>query len=247
MAGVRTSRDLGPVLLVFAHPDDESFGLAGTIAKYSRRGAIVDLICATRGEKGTRLDVPSEIDTGTAREAELRAAAAITGIRKIHLLGYIDGELNKADLDKVVDKIVKIARLVKPEVMITFGPDGISGHPDHIAVSEAATKAYELLLNAAAPPTKLYYVTVPQSAVTEEESGIATRPDKEVTTTIKVGRYRNLKIRAIAAHRSQADAREFVEWLRQDSDSTWGSREYLYLASPRSTAKETDLFHKPVK
>jgi len=66
-----------PVLLVFAHPDDESFGLSGTILKYTRQGVPLDLVCATRGEKGSRLDVPADRDTGDAREAELRAAAAL--------------------------------------------------------------------------------------------------------------------------------------------------------------------------
>ena len=67
------------ILLVFAHPDDESFGVAGTVAKYTHRGVVVDVICATRGEKGTRLDVPDSTSTGATRETELRVAAAIIG------------------------------------------------------------------------------------------------------------------------------------------------------------------------
>ncbi len=70
----------GPLLLVFAHPDDESSSVAGMTAKYTQRGVSVDLICATRGEKGTRLDVPPDVDAASAREAGLRVAAAITGI-----------------------------------------------------------------------------------------------------------------------------------------------------------------------
>ena len=93
----------GPVLLVFAHPDDESSSAGGTTAKYTECGISVDLICATRGEKGTRLDVPPEVDTATAREAGLRAAAGITGIRNIYLLGYMDGNLEKVDIPNAGD------------------------------------------------------------------------------------------------------------------------------------------------
>ena len=77
------------ILMVFAHPDDESFGLAGMVTKYTRAGIPVDLICATKGEKGTRRDVTEDISTGMARESELRAAAAIIGIRDIYFLGYL--------------------------------------------------------------------------------------------------------------------------------------------------------------
>ena len=110
------------ILLVFAHPDDESSGVSGTVKKYSELGVPVDLITATRGEKGSRLDIPKEVDTGTAREAELRAAAAIMGIRNIYLLGYMDGELYKADINEVANKIANIIRQVGPEIVITFGP-----------------------------------------------------------------------------------------------------------------------------
>jgi two-component system KDP operon response regulator KdpE len=77
--------------LVFAHPDDESSSVAGTTAKHTQHGVSVDLICATGGEKGTRLDVPPDVDTATAREAKLRLATGMTGIRDIYLLGYMDG------------------------------------------------------------------------------------------------------------------------------------------------------------
>ena len=120
----------GPLLLVFAHPDDESSSVAGTTAKYTQRGVSVDLICATRGEKGTRLDVPADMDTAKAREAELRVAADITGIRDIYFLDYVDGDLKKADAGEVANRVMKTMQKVQPEVVITFGPDGISEHPD---------------------------------------------------------------------------------------------------------------------
>ena len=231
------------ILLVFAHPDDESFGVAGTAAKYSRQGVAVDLVCATRGEKGTRLDVPDNMDTGTAREAELRAAAAIIGIRAIHFLGYIDGELEKANPDEVTGKVLAIMEKLQPEVVITFGPDGITGHPDHIAISRAATRAFEILRQQVTRPRKLYYHILPDSAVPDaSELGVTTRPDEQVTTTINISDYLDIKIRAVAAHRSQQDARDFVEMLKQSQDSSFSTREFFYLINASDSRKETDLF-----
>lgn len=230
------------ILLVFAHPDDESFGLAGTILKYTRQGITVDLICATRGEKGSRLDVPPEVETGVAREAELRAEATIVGIHSIYFLGYVDGELDAADANEVMNKVLEIMRQLQPGVVITFGPDGITGHRDHVAMGKAATRAFERLASAGGGPQKLYYVTIPKSAVLNDTLGVATRPDDEVTTTIDISDYFDLKLRAIASHKSQRDAREFVEMLQQNRPSMTSAKEFLYLASPRVSRKETDLF-----
>ena len=231
------------ILLIFAHPDDESFGMTGTVKKYTQRGVPVDLICATRGEKGSRLDVLSSVDTGTAREAELRTAAAIIGIRDIYLLGYIDGDLIKADMEEVANKIADIMRRVQPEIVITFGPDGISGHNDHIAIGRAATKAFQRLFVEGSGPRKLYYVTIAASAVPNaDDFGVATRPDEEVTISIDISNYLDSKIQAIATHRSQQDARDFVKMLKDLRESGFAEKEHLYLAIPRSSVKETDLF-----
>ncbi len=231
------------ILLIFAHPDDESFGVSGTVKKYTQRGVPVDLICATRGEKGVRLDVPENMDTGTAREAELRTAAAIIGIRDIYFLGYIDGELHKADTEQVIDNIANIMQLVEPEIVITFGPDGISRHSDHVAVGKAATEAFKRLSNKGRGPRKLYYVTIAQSAVPNaDDFGVATRPDEEVTLSTDISEFLDFKIQAIAAHRSQKDAREFIEMLKEGRASGFAQKEYLYLALPRSNHKEIDLF-----
>ncbi len=231
------------ILLVFAHPDDESFGLAGTILKYTRQGVSVDLICATKGERGLRLDVPADVDTGTAREAELRCAAAILGIRDIYFLGYIDADVNKTPIDEIANKVLGIMQKVRPAVVITFGPDGVSRHPDHIAIGKAATTAYKKMTAGDNGLAKLYYVTLPASLVPNaDELGIVTRPDDEVTTTIDITGFLDLKIQTIACHRSQQDARQFVQMLRQDKAAVFASKEFLYLANPSAQVKETDLF-----
>ncbi len=236
----------GPLLLVFAHPDDESSSVAGTTLKYTQRGISVDLICATRGEKGTRLDVPPDVDTATAREAGLRVAAGIMGIRDIYLLGYVDGDLEKADAGEVTNRIMDIMRKVQPEVVITFGPDGISGHPDHKAISRATTAAFEMLTESGSGPRKLYYVTIPESTLTEIENEdfdiVKTRPDDEVTTTINIAGYLDTKLRALEAHGSQQDARWLAKMMRQAGKASWAGREFLYLAKPRNPGKETDIF-----
>jgi len=236
----------GPILLVFAHPDDESSSVAGTTAKYTQRGISVDLICATHGEGGTRLDVPPDVDTATAREAGLRAAAGITGIRNIYFLGYLDGDLEKADTGEVAGRVMDIMRKVQPEIVITFGPDGISGHPDHKAISKATTFAFDMLTESGSGPRKLYYVTIPESAITgigsEDIKGVITRPDAEVTTTINISGQLDTKIRALEAHSSQQDARWLAEMFRRAGESNWASREFLYLAKPRNPDKESDIF-----
>jgi LmbE family N-acetylglucosaminyl deacetylase len=242
----RRSSMPGPILLVFAHPDDESSSVAGTTAKYTESGVSVDLICATRGEKGTRLDVPAEEDTATARERGLRAAADITGIRNIYLLGYMDGDLEKVDTIEIANRIVNIMREVQPEVVITFGPDGISGHPDHKAISRATTVAFEMFAQAGNGPRKLYYVTIPESVLTdvgsEDVNGVITRPDNEITTIIDISGHLDTKIRALKAHSSQQDARWLAEIFQQAGQVGGVSREFLYLAKPKKTTKETDIF-----
>lgn len=229
------------ILLLFAHPDDESFGLGGTVARYSAAGIIVDLVCATRGEKGTRLGIPDGVDTGSVRERELRAAAAVIGIRNIYFLDYTDGELADADGRELAEKVANIMKELQPEVVITFGEDGITGHPDHIAIGRATTAACNRL-KASGYPRKLYYVTVPASAVPDgAASGIATRPDYEITTTIDIAAYLEPKIRSISAHRSQQDTYQFIDMLK-DAGSPFSKHEFLYLVDSKPGTKETDLF-----
>lgn len=231
------------ILLVFAHPDDESFGPSGTTAKYRDLGISTDLICATRGEVGSRLDVPAEVETAAAREAELRKAASIIGIRDIYFLDFIDGQLGQIKSALLTRKISKIMQKIQPEVVITFGPDGISGHPDHIAVGKATTTAFNNLRKKGMGPRKLYYITIPESVLPNATAmGIQTRPDKEVTTAIDIAEYLDLKIKAVAAHTSQQDARDFSEMLGRIKGTAFLMKEYYYPAYPKNIIKETDLF-----
>ncbi len=218
------------MLLVFAHPDDESFSSASTIAKYAKMGWEIDLICATRGEQGETgmLGEKSPKELGAIRSKELEMAASYLGISTITFLTYMDGTL-KSDPPGQLEEIIyqKLIELV-PDIVITFDTTGISNHPDHIRVSFATTFAFQKyafqIQNAlkdnpeydeeAAP--KLYYACVPESTVEylkkkkifpEESFGkpwIGT-PDKFVTTAISTEGFQNIKKKALKSHVSQSN------------------------------------------
>jgi LmbE family N-acetylglucosaminyl deacetylase len=127
------------LLCVFAHPDDESMGMGGTLAKYAAEGVETHLVCATRGQRGWF--GPEEQDPGLGalgqlREQELESAARELGMNGLYFLDYIDGEVDTADPAEAIRKIVTHIRRVMPQVVVTFPPDGNYGHPDHIAVGQ---------------------------------------------------------------------------------------------------------------
>ncbi len=176
------------LLAVLAHPDDESLGVGGTIARYAREGVEVSLVTATLGEAGRYRGLapgaeghPGPDGLAGIRELELRAAVRELGIKELSLLGYRDQELDRARPAEVVARIASHIRRLQPQVVITFGGDGAYGHPDHVAISQFATAA----IVAAADPTfstqaagepqephavaKLYYVAWPASAMAAYE------------------------------------------------------------------------------
>ena len=133
------------VLGVFAHPDDETFCAGGLFARYAERGAEMMVVSATRGEAGQIRDasVGSRRTIAAVREAELRLACARLGVRWVRCLDYIDGTLADADFAGLVGDVAKVVREFRPDVVISFAPDGGYGHPDHIAISAATTAACE--------------------------------------------------------------------------------------------------------
>jgi LmbE family N-acetylglucosaminyl deacetylase len=177
-------RSLGTLLAVLAHPDDETFGMGGTLALYARKGYTVHLVCATRGEVGT-VD-PEFLRGGRSiaelREGELRCAAEHLGLSGVYFLGFRDSGMpgspdNKHPdaqvahpVDEVAGRIVKYIRELKPDVVITFDPMGGYLHPDHIHVHQATVLAFEKAGDAAfhpeagAPyrPRALYFQVFPR-------------------------------------------------------------------------------------
>ncbi len=173
------------LLVILAHPDDETFGTGGTIAMYARRGVDVHLICATRGEAG---EVDEKYLEGyhsiaECRMAELRCAAGKLGLISVIFLDYRDSGMSgspdnhhenalaAAEVDEVAEKIVEQIHRLQPQVIITFDPSGGYRHPDHIAIHQATVRAFEMAGDhetmtlpqlSFTPPQKLYFHTMPK-------------------------------------------------------------------------------------
>lgn len=136
----------GRLLCVFAHPDDEVFCAGGTIASYSARGHEVMVVSATKGDAGQIRDanIATRRTLGSVRAGELQQSCQHLGVHQAVCLDYGDGTLKDLDIEVLVADVVKIIREFRPEVVITFGPDGAYGHPDHIVIGEATTLACTL-------------------------------------------------------------------------------------------------------
>ena len=190
------------LLAVFAHPDDEVYRPGGTLALLARRGVRVHLLTATRGGVGSRGDPPlcSPEELPAVRERELRRACAALGIEPPRLLDYQDGHLSEADPETIIAQILAVVSEVRPQAMLTYGPDGISGHPDHIAIGKFAAEAFRRAADVAA----LYTIAVPQSlAQAMDMAQIRAVPDDAVTLSVDVSAAWEAKMAAIYCHRTQ--------------------------------------------
>ncbi|MEP6896823.1 MAG: PIG-L family deacetylase, partial [Chloroflexota bacterium] len=165
------------LLCVFAHPDDESMGMGGTLAKYAAEGVETYYVCASRGERGwfgSEEQNPGLERLGEIRTQELENAVKELGMRGLYFLDYIDGDVDKANHMEVISKIVTHIRRIKPQVVVTFPPDGNYGHPDHIAIGQftqaaivcAADTDYQDAENLSAHRvSKLYYMVDGESFI----------------------------------------------------------------------------------
>ncbi len=214
---------------IFAHPDDETLGAGGVFAKYAAEGVETYLIMATKGERGWQGDPaanPGLEALGALREQELQSAAALLGIRQIDFLNYIDGDLDQAQPAEIIAKLVGHIRQVRPQVIITFGPDGSYGHPDHIAISQFTTAAIMCAANPAysvadgyAPHqvAKLYYMVDsvclaqilhslgvdPAIQVDGHERRLIAWEEWAITTWVDTSAHWRTVLEAVACHRSQ--------------------------------------------
>ena len=177
------------LMAVFAHPDDESFGIGGTLARYGKDPAVrVVLVCATRGEAGeiSNPELASAARLGEVRERELWCACQTLGVEDLFLLGYRDSgmagsadnqnarALARADFDEAVGKVVAHIRRERPDVVVTFDENGGYGHPDHIAIHQITKAAFAAAADparyaeqieaglAAHQASKLYYTAIPR-------------------------------------------------------------------------------------
>jgi LmbE family N-acetylglucosaminyl deacetylase len=246
--------------------------VGGTLARYAAEGVEVSLVTATRGERGwfEAGPHPGFEALGQRREAELRKAAKVLGIRRVDFLNYIDGDLDQAPPAQVIAQLVAHIRRVRPHVVLTFGHDGAYGHPDHIAISQFTTAA---LMRAADPcygpmagcgshshsVSKLYHMvnSADQGRLYEQAfgeismdiDGIHRRgrafEDWEITTTIDVGPHWRTAWQAVACHRSQLPNYEALldqpESLHRE---LWGSQNFVRVFSlvNGGRTRESDLF-----
>jgi len=259
------------LMCILAHPDDESLGMGGTLAKYAKEGIETFVITATRGEKGRFGDPalkPAPHIVGEVREAELRAAAKELGVREVHFLDYMDGSLDLAGPAEVQAKIVTLLRKIRPDVVATFGPDGAYGHPDHIAISQHAAAGVLLAADAGysdesgAPAhrvSKFYYLAwrkpkwdAYQAALKElvvTVDGVKRQatpwPDWVITTVLQTGDVWDTVWRAVSCHRTQMAMYGQLDKLSpQHHQQLWGTQEYYRVFSSVNGGRgiETDLF-----
>jgi len=264
------------LMAVLAHPDDESLGVGGTLATYAAKGADVFVLTATRGEHGgyrghrpADPGHPGPAALGTIRESELRAAAAALRVHEVSILDYSDGQLDRADARLVVADIVAHVRRVRPDVVITFGPDGAYGHPDHIAISQFTTAAIVAAADAsftdarrvaaAHPVSKLYYIAWPQSTWAAYQSAVnkvsarvdgterlATPwPDWAITTVIDTRDVWPRVWQAVSCHASQVAAYDrLIHLTPEHHEGVWGRQSFYRVFSlvNGGRARETDLF-----
>jgi len=197
---IRTLNVLGTFMQAPAHPDDETFSVGATLARYADQGVELSLITASRGEAGELGSAPVEKKNLAAwRERELREATDILGVKHLHLLRLPDGHLEGYG-DQLRTRIAEILRREQPQVVITEDVQGVTGHPDHMAVTRAAVDAFDVARDAGV--LKLYEQVIPLSRV-PGRSDITGAPDDYVTTTLELEPWRERHLAALAAHRSQ--------------------------------------------
>jgi len=213
-------------MAILAHPDDESLGFGGALAKYASEGIETFLITATRGERGRFGDAaepPGLEIVGKTRTREVLAAARILQIKEVHFLNYIDGDLDKAPPQEATGKIAMLIRRIKPHVVLTFDPFGSYGHPDHIAISQFAMAAVVAAgTNSGAtgePPwqvSKFYYIAWPPEVVSAYEAAFKQLvfkvdeklrmanpwPDWSITTKIDTSEYWEQVWAAVNCHQT---------------------------------------------
>jgi LmbE family N-acetylglucosaminyl deacetylase len=259
------------LLAVFPHPDDETLGMGSTLAHYSAEGIETYLVCATRGERGwfdSEGPNPGLQGVARIREVELQCAAENLGLREVSFLDYVDGEIDHARPEEIIGKIVSHIRRIKPHVVVTFPPDGVYGHPDHIALSQFTTGALVCaadrnFIDADAQPPhrvlKFYYmvdsvdvVKIAKEAfggISMEIDGVTRRhvgwEDWQITTRLDNHAYVDQVQKAMLCHKSQIPGYSPMhEWSVAELTKLFGTGTFYCAFSlvNGGRAIETDLF-----
>jgi len=258
------------LLCVLAHPDDESLGVGGTLVRCASEGVQTYLVTATRGERGWFGEAkanPGLTALGQIREAELLEAANVLSLHEVHFLDYIDGELDQAPHEEAVAKIVDHIRRIQPDVIITFPPDGVYGHPDHIAICQFTTTAVmcaaDAYYTASSLPahriSKLYYMANLKTKLDAYQSVFGELvmnienilrkaipwPEWAITTVIDTQEYWSTVWKAISCHKSQLVVYHELGHLSDDHhQGLWSTQEFYRALSTVNGGRklETDIF-----
>jgi len=196
------------ILAVFAHPDDEVFRCGGTLALLARRGIRVHVLTFTRGQAGSCGEPPvcSRQELGVVRTGELYCSCQALGLETPDVLDYEDGDLENVSQEEGIAQIYRRIQAIRPQLLLTWPPDGLSGHPDHIAVSRWTSAAFQLARkDGDAAPKALYHLAVPVSvARLLDLKQLRALPDEEIHIRVNVQSVWEQKIAAIHCHRTQA-------------------------------------------
>jgi LmbE family N-acetylglucosaminyl deacetylase len=239
----------GPVLGVWAHPDDEAYLSAGLMSAAIRAGHNVTCVTATKGELGT----PTPDEWPPARLAlrrthEMAAAMAVLGVKDHRFLGYYDGHCEAADQELATSRIAEILAAAKPATIVTFGPDGMTGHPDHIAVSNWTTAAWKSL---GCPGQLLYARLTPEVhrrhiddfqryEIFPPGLPVVAAPPDEIVELRLSDTESDRKLTMLACHSSQT--RPLFDVLGESLiESMWGIETFVTAASQPSPPEDKPL------
>ena len=230
------------LLVVMAHPDDESMGCGGVILRHTRAGIPVHLICATRGEagwSGKPIGAKRE-NLATIRTRELEEAAAALAISGVDLWDYPDGGVDKADPQEITQRIWEQITRLRPKAVVGWGPDGAYGHPDHIAVGASTDVAVTSMAEGDRPA--LYHVAIDQQLADFYKEAFRLSGDGQALPLVVQDRFDvtfdldsdevMMKLRAIDCHRSQLeDWRIAIRDHPRLMQEGYGHEPYLAIAS----------------
>jgi LmbE family N-acetylglucosaminyl deacetylase len=277
---LRECADRPTVMVVHAHPDDESSQTGGTLAHYAAQGYRTVLVTCTDGAQGSAADGSQPGQPGhdrnlvaRTRSAELRRACDALEISDTFALGHRDTGLSSAadpqsysclPLGPLVAQMLRMMRMLAPDIVVTYPPDGLSGHPDHIRTHDVVAAAHARLVDDATNagysrmPPPLYYISLSARRLEALRSSIHARlgpdawappssmavDDRAITTVIDVDPYWDKKLQALAAHASQPDAAGLLSVFKAHSDTSGKVEEYVRAYPPPQPGApvSTDLF-----
>ncbi len=230
------------LLAIFAHPDDESFGPAGTLAKYAADGHTVGLVTLTRGEAGS-LGISKQLGPGLLtekRSQELRCAARILGVSYLHMHQLPDKKLSELPDETGMEIIENEIEQFSPGVLITFHEEGITGHPDHKTVSRWVLETVDKMIN---PPVLFWYGITAQQAAHAKNRMMFPLNAQDITHKIDVLKVLQKKIAAIHCHETQDELWKSMEKVPEGFEK-FARWEHFIQVRPLPTEHniEKDLF-----